>query len=360
MAGTVDRGKRQTKPPSEIAPGLPQSEVRQASMRLPERQREALELRELKQLSYEEIAAILAVSPSSVAQLISRARINLYDDLRGTVLASVAPPSPECERALPLIAAREDGQLEASSSDAAWLDAHLAGCDRCQLGEEQMREAHVAYRKAPPVAVAPGPLDGAMARPVDRAATDDGGKRRRRMTLAASLIALLLLGGLALAFAGGDRSSPPAVPAAGAAAGQSGRGGESGGRPAEAGKADKGAREQKTTKTKPETVAGTSAGTTPVSAAAAPGITAQGGNGGGAPSDPAPTPNRPPGKAALQPTQPTAAPKVKSKPTASPTPSPQPTASAPASAPPPPTEEQPDRPGRSDEAPGKPANRPPR
>lgn len=321
---------------------------------MPERQREALELRELEQLSYEEIAAIMEVSPSSVAQLISRARINLYDDLRGTVLASVAPPSPECERALPLFAARDDGQLEASSPDAAWLEAHLAGCDRCRLGDEQMREAAVSYRAWKPIAAgAPSPHQAASSR----------GGPRRRLRLAAALAALLLLTGLTLVFAADDPSPTPVSPAAGVASGQGGGEGEPDGKAAEGGKAKKRAVEKKTTKTRSATAAETSAGeTTPVPGATAPGAASQGGTGGGA-SDPAPSPNRPPGKAAVQPTQQTAAPKAKSKPAPSPTPSPQPTASAPAPAPaaePPPPEEQPDKPGRSDEAPGKPANRPPR
>ena len=88
-------------------------EVREAVARLPERQREALELRERKGLSYERIAATLGTGSGAVAQLLERARINLYDELRGTALASIAAPSAECERALPLIAARQDAELDA-------------------------------------------------------------------------------------------------------------------------------------------------------------------------------------------------------------------------------------------------------
>ena len=119
--------------------------VREASMRLPERQREALALSGLERRSYEEIAASMETSADAVAQLISRARINLYDELRGTALASVAAPSPDCERALPLVAAREDGQLgSGSDGEAAWLDAHLTVCHRCSLGAEQMRQVNDA------------------------------------------------------------------------------------------------------------------------------------------------------------------------------------------------------------------------
>jgi DNA-directed RNA polymerase specialized sigma24 family protein len=67
-------------------------EAREACMRLPERQREALALHGVERLSYKEIAASMGTSSGLVAQLISRARINLYDELQGTALASVAPP----------------------------------------------------------------------------------------------------------------------------------------------------------------------------------------------------------------------------------------------------------------------------
>lgn len=80
--------RRQSAQPHEAAPNLGGEGVREASLRLPERQREALELCAFEQRSYEEIATIMETSRDSVPQLISRARINLYDELRGTVLAS--------------------------------------------------------------------------------------------------------------------------------------------------------------------------------------------------------------------------------------------------------------------------------
>ena len=107
-----------------------QGDVREANVRLPERQREVLALRELEELSYDEIAEITAMDRGSVAQLISRARIKLRDELRGTALASIAPASPDCERALPLIAMRQDRELE-DAGDRAWLAEHLAACDTC-------------------------------------------------------------------------------------------------------------------------------------------------------------------------------------------------------------------------------------
>ena len=125
--------------------GSAQEEIRLANGRLPERQREVLAMRELEDKSYDEIAEIMGMNRNSVAQLISRARINLRDELRGSALAAVAVSSAECERALPLIAARADGQLD-EGEDATWLEVHLAGCDTCRVSQEAMEEAGKSYR----------------------------------------------------------------------------------------------------------------------------------------------------------------------------------------------------------------------
>jgi RNA polymerase sigma-70 factor (ECF subfamily) len=236
--------KRQPAQPSEA--DTQQEGIRDANTRLPERQREALALRELEELSYDEIAASMEMSPHSVAELISRARINLSDDLHGTALAAVAAPSPECERALPLIAARQDGQIEAGSSDDAWLDAHLAGCERCRLAEEAMQEAGASYRAWAPIAVLPWLLEETMAKAAALAGvewseeiagvtafradprstagmapghpTARGGEgwstRRRRATAAAGLAALLLGGAVATVLVAGELSTVPDQPAA--------------------------------------------------------------------------------------------------------------------------------------------------
>jgi RNA polymerase sigma factor (sigma-70 family) len=119
-----------------------QEQIRVANESLPARQREVLALRELEDLSYGEVAQIMGMNQNSVAQLISRARINLRDGLRQTALGSVASASPDCDRALPLLASRQDGLL-----DDAWLVEHLMSCGACRVRLEAMEEAAVAYRQ---------------------------------------------------------------------------------------------------------------------------------------------------------------------------------------------------------------------
>ncbi len=129
-----------------------QDEIRDANAQLPARQREVLVLRELEDLSYDEIAELMEMNRNSVAQLISRARISLRDALRGTALASVATSSADCERSLALLAARQDGQ---ASEDDGWLDEHMRSCETCPLARDAMEEAGISYRAWLPVAAGP-------------------------------------------------------------------------------------------------------------------------------------------------------------------------------------------------------------
>jgi DNA-directed RNA polymerase specialized sigma24 family protein len=207
-------GKRRGTQPNDAAGQT----IADANGQLPEHQREALALRELEGLSYEEIAAIMEMNGHSVAQLISRARINLDDELRGTPLATVAAPSAECERGLSLIAARQDDQIEPGSDDDTWLAAHLNGCERCRLAVEAMQEAAVSYRAWAPIAVVPWLREETMAQAATLAGADwsdaiasgtGAGRRprRRRAIAAAGLGAALLGGGAAVVLAGGE--APP-------------------------------------------------------------------------------------------------------------------------------------------------------
>ena len=120
-----DPGDPEDDPERNVLLDARQEEIRAANSTLPERQREALALKELEELSYDEIAAVMGMNRNSVAQLISRARINLRDALRGSALASIAAASPECERALALVAARQDGAAGGRRSLARAASARL-------------------------------------------------------------------------------------------------------------------------------------------------------------------------------------------------------------------------------------------
>ena len=150
-----DPGEPEDDPERNVLLEARNEEIRAANLELPGRQREVLALRELEELSYDEIAEIMDMNRNSVAQLISRARIGLRDALRGSALASIATNSPHCERALTLIALQQDGQLDERSEDADWLGDHLIACDTCRLGREAMEEAGVSYRAWLPITAGP-------------------------------------------------------------------------------------------------------------------------------------------------------------------------------------------------------------
>jgi RNA polymerase sigma factor (sigma-70 family) len=147
-----------------------QEQIRAANESLPPRQREALALRELEELSYDEVAEVMGMNRNSVAQLISRARINLREGLRQTALGSVAAASPQCERALPLLAMRQDEVLEGES--AAWLAEHLVGCGTCRVRLDAMEEAAVAYRMWVPLVPALWLRGESIARAAERVGAD--------------------------------------------------------------------------------------------------------------------------------------------------------------------------------------------
>lgn len=127
-------------------------DVRAANARLSERQREVLALRELEQLSYEQIGEVVGLNDNAVAQLISRARIRLRAEIRGDALGSIATSSPDCERALPLLARLQDAQAN-TTDELDWLARHMAGCETCRLSCAAMEEAGASYRALGPVAV---------------------------------------------------------------------------------------------------------------------------------------------------------------------------------------------------------------
>jgi RNA polymerase sigma factor (sigma-70 family) len=167
-----DPGDPEDDPERKVLLEARTDEIRVANLTLPERQREVLALRELEELSYDEIAELMDMNRNSVAQLISRARINLRDALRGTALASIAVSSPDCERALPLIALEQDGQLDQDSNDAGWLEEHLMHCHTCRLGRDAMQEAGVSYRAWAPIAAGPLLFRETMAQAAEHVGAD--------------------------------------------------------------------------------------------------------------------------------------------------------------------------------------------
>ena len=131
------------------------AEMAHANACLPERQREALALRELLGLSYADIAIVMAIEPASVAALLARARLRLRAARRGVEVVAT-DDCADADRALRVLARRQDSEpLPAEDED--WLLAHLAECRTCEMAHGAMLEASSCYRAWPP------PAEGAPA-----------------------------------------------------------------------------------------------------------------------------------------------------------------------------------------------------
>ncbi len=118
-------------------------ELRAATTRLPERQREALALRDMLELGYGDVGRVVGIAPSAVALLLARARLRLRAELRAE--EDAAGSCPERERALRTIALRQDGQ-PVPEADDDWLMDHLGHCAECGRAHAAMLEASACYR----------------------------------------------------------------------------------------------------------------------------------------------------------------------------------------------------------------------
>jgi predicted DNA-binding protein (UPF0251 family) len=144
------RAREQTRVPAPAAGsephGLAQAvagELAVANARLPQRQREALALRELRGLSHDQIARVIGIDAHAVAPLLARARLRLRTRLRGGLEAN--PGCAERERSLRAIARRQDSE-PIDEADSAWLMEHLGHCPACNQAHAAMLEASVCYR----------------------------------------------------------------------------------------------------------------------------------------------------------------------------------------------------------------------
>lgn len=124
--------------------------ARDANARLPEKQRTVLALREVAELSYDDIASTMEMNSNAVAQLISRARLNFFKQLRDASV--VLPPLDETgRRAIELAAARQDGRI--ADDELSWLEQHLLENEASRVNVEAMHESTKLYRAIGPVAV---------------------------------------------------------------------------------------------------------------------------------------------------------------------------------------------------------------
>jgi RNA polymerase sigma factor (sigma-70 family) len=125
-----------------------QQRVRRANGALAPRQRLVLALRELEDRSYAEIGELVGLKENAVAQLISRARQRLREELRLVEVDRSKLPE-ECRALLPLLSSYVDGELKGVAAERTV--AHLETCELCQAALADMREASRLYRALVPI-----------------------------------------------------------------------------------------------------------------------------------------------------------------------------------------------------------------
>jgi hypothetical protein len=119
------------------------AELARAAASLPQREQEALALRELLRLSHGEVAVVTGIAPAAVAPLLARSRLGLHSKLRAQPVDT--DDCPERERTVRTVTLRQDGE-EVGLADDDWLIEHLGHCAGCGRAHAAMLEGSVRYR----------------------------------------------------------------------------------------------------------------------------------------------------------------------------------------------------------------------
>jgi RNA polymerase sigma factor (sigma-70 family) len=142
--------------------------VRDALAALSEDHRAVLVLREMQELSYQEIADALDMPRNTVGVLLMRSRLRFKGAFRMSHV-DVDALAAECQAMLPKLSAYLDGEL--SPVEKERVESHLEECPLCRLALDDMREASKSYRAFVPLLPPPGMLDEILWR-VARASAD--------------------------------------------------------------------------------------------------------------------------------------------------------------------------------------------
>lgn len=125
-----------------------QDQAWQAAFRLSENHRAILSLRELHDLSYQDIADIMGMPRNTVGVLLSRARLKFKEAFRMSSV-DIDNLCAECRDMLPLLSAYIDNELNAQNR--ARVEEHLQQCAFCRLALEEMTESSRSYRAILPL-----------------------------------------------------------------------------------------------------------------------------------------------------------------------------------------------------------------
>ncbi len=125
--------------------------IRRTLDRLPPAYRQALVLREVHDLSYDELARALECSYDSARQLVHRARLR-FRDMHGLRL-TMAGGAERCQELGDLVSAFHDGELSGEAEAA--VRKHIATCPQCRETQADLRSIAALLVVLPPLAPSP-------------------------------------------------------------------------------------------------------------------------------------------------------------------------------------------------------------
>ncbi|TFH47502.1 MAG: sigma-70 family RNA polymerase sigma factor [Lysobacterales bacterium] len=128
------------------------SDVQTTLALLPTTLRQALILREINDLSYEEVARALEVTYDNARQLVHRGRLKFRQAHGLRMLA--ASGAERCRELDDLISAALDGEL--GSAERKAVKQHIAGCEYCKETERDMKKVAALVAGLVPILPSPG------------------------------------------------------------------------------------------------------------------------------------------------------------------------------------------------------------
>ena len=138
-------------PEKQVRRGEQQRLIRRTLEQLPPAYRQALVLREIHELSYEELARALECSYDSARQLVHRARLR-FRDVHGLRL-TLAGGVERCQELGDLLSAFHDGELTGEAEAAA--RRHINSCPQCRETQSDLRSVAALIAVLPPLVPSP-------------------------------------------------------------------------------------------------------------------------------------------------------------------------------------------------------------
>ena len=153
-------GPMTTKRPAErkVQQGQARQSVQDTLALMPTAYRQAIVLRELNGLGYQEVANALECSYDNARQLVHRARLN-FREVHGIRLMAVSG-AVQCREIGDLLSALHDGELR--TEDRRVIRKHIKTCEYCQETEKDLRKVAGMVAGLTPILPSPGWLEAVL------------------------------------------------------------------------------------------------------------------------------------------------------------------------------------------------------